>query len=81
MKLEIKELTKFYGSKCVLDEFTFDLTPGIYGLLGPNGAGKSTFMNLLTDNITSSSGSILCDGTEILKMGKKYRKMVGYMPQ
>lgn len=81
MKLEIKELTKFYGSKCVLDEFTFDFTPGVYGLLGPNGAGKSTFMNLLTDNITRNSGSILCDGTEILKMGKKYRKMVGYMPQ
>lgn len=81
MKLEIKELTKFYGSKCVLDEFTFDFTPGVYGLLGPNGAGKSTFMNLLTDNITRSSGSILCDGIEILKMGKKYRKMVGYMPQ
>ena len=51
MKLEIKELTKFYGSKCVLDEFTFDLTPGIYGLLGPNGAGKSTLLRVLAGEL------------------------------
>lgn len=81
MKLEIKELTKFYGAKCVLDRICFDFTPGVYGLLGPNGAGKSTFMNLLTDNIKRSSGSILYEGTEILKMGKAYRRLVGYMPQ
>ncbi len=81
MKLEMKKLTKFYGTRCVLDEFSFEFTPGVYGLLGPNGAGKSTLMNLLTDNIARSSGRILCDGTEILKMGKEYRKLVGYMPQ
>lgn len=81
MKLEISELTKFYGRKCVLSRFTMTLTPGVYGILGPNGAGKSTLMNLLTDNITRSSGQIKFDDVEILKMGKEYRKIVGYMPQ
>ena len=57
--LEFKNLTKEYGEKKALSDFTTTLKPGIYGLLGPNGAGKSTLMNLLTDNIKRTSGEIL----------------------
>lgn len=81
MKLEIKNLSKKYGSRMALKGINVELTPGIYGVLGPNGAGKSTFLNLLTDNIKRSSGEILLDGKEILDMGKEYRKKLGYMPQ
>ena len=38
-------------------------------------------MNLLTDNISRSNGKILYDGTDILKLGKDFRKILGYMPQ
>ena len=48
-KLEFIHVTKKYGEKQALSDFTVVLEPGIYGLLGPNGAGKSTLMNLLTD--------------------------------
>jgi len=66
-------------------------------LMGPNGAGKSTMINLITDNVSrdkKNGGSILyneCDGfekqgesvqgTDILKLGKSFRAIVGYMPQ
>lgn len=81
MQLEIKELSKKYGEKYALQKFSATFHEGIYGLLGPNGAGKSTLMNMMTDNLTRTSGSILLDGQDILDMGKKYRSLLGYMPQ
>ena len=81
MKLEIIDLRKEYGQKKALDGVTLTLTVGIYGLLGENGAGKSTMLNILTDNILRTSGQVLWDGTDILKLGKIYREKIGYMPQ
>ncbi len=81
MEIQIEDLTKVYGSHVALDHVSLTLNEGIYGILGENGAGKSTLLNLLTDNLKRSSGSILLDGKDILKMGKDYRKMIGYMPQ
>ena len=81
MQLELIDLTKRYGDFVALDHLNITFTAGIYGILGANGAGKSTMMNLLTDNISRSDGKILFDGTDILKMGKDFRKVLGYMPQ
>lgn len=81
MRLEIKNLVKEYGNHTALDGVSITLNNGIYGLLGSNGAGKSTLMNLITDNVCRTSGDILCDGTDILKLGKSFRRRLGYMPQ
>ena len=81
MMLEIKNLTKNYGDITALQDVTITLDNGIYGLLGPNGAGKSTLISLLTDNLKREKGEILYNGTEILKLGRKYRNDLGYMPQ
>lgn len=81
MKLEIKNVNKSYGNIKALNDFTVCFQEGIYGILGPNGAGKSTLINLLTDNIKRESGEIQYNGVEVLKMGKEYRRLVGYMPQ
>ena len=81
MELRIEHLMKRYGEKVALADFSYTFTPGIYGILGANGAGKSTLMNLITDNVSRDGGSILFDGTEILKLGKAFRAAVGYMPQ
>lgn len=79
--LELKDVCKSYGDKCVLKDFSYTFENGIYGLLGANGAGKSTLMNLITDNVSRNSGDILYDGKEILDMGAAYRELLGYMPQ
>lgn len=81
MKLELIDLTKRYGDFVALDHLNITFSAGIYGILGANGAGKSTMMNLLTDNISRSDGKILYDGTDILKLHKDFRKVLGYMPQ
>ena len=81
MELTIQNLTKIYGNKVALREFSYTFTPGIYGILGANGAGKSTLMNLITDNVKRDSGEILWNGTDILKLGRSFRRELGYMPQ
>ena len=81
MELLVENLTKKYGQKVALRSFCYGFTPGIYGILGANGAGKTTLMNLITDNVKRDEGSILWDGKDILKLGKEFRKLLGYMPQ
>ncbi len=81
MKLTIRRLKKSYGKTRALAGFSYTFTPGIYGILGANGAGKSTLFGLLTDTLGRQSGQILWDGTDILKLGRRYRAKVGYMPQ
>lgn len=81
MKIKICDLSKKYGEKLALDHFTAEFGKGVYGLLGPNGVGKSTLMNIMVGNLEASSGFISFDGTDIRKMGKEYRRLLGYMPQ
>lgn len=81
MELKLTNLTKRYGSKTALSNFNYTFHEGIYGILGANGAGKSTMMNLITDNIVRSEGEITFEGTDILKLGYAFRKLIGYMPQ
>lgn len=81
MELKIENLTKKYGEKVALNDFSYTFSSGIYGILGANGAGKSTLMNLITDNVKRNGGSILWNGTDILKLGKSFRSALGYMPQ
>ena len=81
MRLQISNLTKLYGKKTALDSFTYTFTDGIYGLLGPNGAGKSTLMNIITQNLKPTEGTVLADGKNAAVSGKEYRKLLGFMPQ
>ena len=80
-KLEIRSLTKQYGDFRALSDVSFTLEPGVTGLLGANGAGKSTLMKLMTDHMPRTKGEILWNGKDILKMGRKWRELVGYTPQ
>lgn len=85
MKLELFKITKTYGTTVALNDFSAEFTPGVYGILGANGAGKSTLINLITDNVKRDAGEkggrILYDGEEILRLGRRFRRKVGYMPQ
>jgi len=81
MELTLEGVTKIYGTVQALKGISYTFVPGIYGILGANGAGKSTMINLLTDNVSREHGTICYEGTDILIMGKNFRKLVGYMPQ
>ena len=81
MELQLTDVTKKYGAKVALDQFSFTFRPGIYGILGANGAGKSTMMNLITDNLKRDGGSITFDGRDVKALGAEFRSVLGYMTQ
>lgn len=60
MQLTIKNLTKSYGEKTVLQEIDFTFEEGkIYGLIGRNGSGKTTFFNCLNEDVEIDKGNII----------------------
>ncbi|MDZ5621553.1 ABC transporter ATP-binding protein [Nocardioides bizhenqiangii] len=66
MRLEIKGLTKKFGSFTANDRIDLVVEPGeIHCLLGENGAGKSTLMNMLYGLLTPTEGEILLDGKPV----------------
>ena len=63
-RIEIRNLTKRFGSFTAVDDLSFDVEPGrITGFLGPNGAGKTTTMRMLLGLIRPSSGTATISGT------------------
>ena len=61
--IEVRELTKDYGDKRVLNRLSFTARPGVVtGFLGPNGSGKSTTMRIVLGLDTPTSGAALVNG-------------------
>ena len=80
--IEVKNVTKKYGSFVAVDDISFTINDGeVVGFLGPNGAGKSTTMNMITGYIEQTEGNIIVDGFDTLKKSKKAKKEIGYMPE
>lgn len=66
--LKIKDLTKVYNKKRVVDGLTLNVEAGqIYGFLGPNGAGKTTTIKMITGLIKKDAGDIVINGIDAVK--------------
>lgn len=74
-------MSKSYGKFEALKDINLEFSNGVYGLLAPNGAGKTTLIKMLTTLIFPSKGEILYNGTNITRLGEKYRELLGYLPQ
>ncbi len=80
--VEINDLVKKYGNKTALDHVSFQVREGeVLGFLGPNGAGKSTTLNILTGNLSATSGTASIDGFEILESPLEAKRRLGYLPE
>ena len=80
--IEVKNLTKRYGSNVALDHVSFTVEDGtILGFLGPNGAGKSTTMNIVTGYLSATEGTVSISGHDILDEPNEARKLIGYLPE
>ncbi len=80
--IEVKELTKFYGTKKAVDGISFSVEKGeILGFLGPNAAGKSTTMRMITGFIPPTSGTAIVGGKDIIADSLAAREKIGYLPE
>ena len=68
MKMEIKDLTKKYGDKIVLNHISMEMESGkIYGFVGRNGSGKTMLMKHILGFVYPTSGAVYLDGKKIGK--------------
>ena len=79
--IEIKNLTKTYGTARGITDVSFNVEEGeIFGFIGPNGAGKSTTIRTLLALIYPTSGGAKIFGKDCIKFAPEIAKEIGYLP-
>lgn len=74
----IRDLTKRYGDRTVLDGINLTVSEGeFYALMGPNGSGKSTLSSILASVTGYDSGTVSIHGKE----PERARNIIAYIPQ
>ncbi|MCC9137732.1 gliding motility-associated ABC transporter ATP-binding subunit GldA [Pontibacter silvestris] len=82
MSVEVKNLSKIFGSQRAVDDISFTVEQGqILGFLGPNGAGKSTTMKIATCYLPPTAGTIEVNGYDVVQNPMAVRRSVGYLPE
>lgn len=79
--LEIRNVTKRYGSLVAVDSLSLTVHREIFGLIGANGAGKSTVLRSILGLVKIDAGAILVDGVDALRDPTRARQRVGYLPE
>lgn len=79
--LQIKNLTKQYGSFTAVDNLTLHIPENeFFGFLGPNGAGKTTTIKMIAGLLRPTSGAIEIAGKDVEKEAAKAKSVLGYIP-
>ncbi|HVX74912.1 MAG TPA: ATP-binding cassette domain-containing protein [Bradyrhizobium sp.] len=80
--IEVRELTRKFGSFIAVDHLSFTVRCGeIFGLLGPNGAGKTTTFRMLCGLLSASSGTLRVAGVDLRRARASARRHIGYVAQ
>ncbi|KAJ3635392.1 hypothetical protein MTP99_008305 [Tenebrio molitor] len=76
--IEIRNLSKSFGSNCVVKNLNLDMYEGhITVLLGHNGAGKTTTISMITGMIPPSEGTVLVNGYDVRTHTQSVRDSMG----
>jgi ABC-2 type transport system ATP-binding protein len=79
--IETRELTKFYGEHCAVDQVSMAVEQGeVFGFLGPNGAGKTTTIRSLLNLLRPTSGSASIFGLDSQAESAAIRARLGNLP-
>jgi ABC-2 type transport system ATP-binding protein len=80
--VEVKNLTKRYDNKIVVNGISFAVKEGeIFGILGPNGAGKTTTLEMLETLRPIDGGTATLAGLDVAKNSQKVKGLIGVQPQ
>ena len=78
MKIEVRGVSKTFGTKHALSNISLTMKPGeIFGFVGANGAGKTTLMRIIMGVLLPDDGEVLIDGQPASQAD---RRKIGYMP-
>src|SRR4051794_1283952 len=79
--IELKSLTKKYGSFTAVDAIDLSVPDGeLFGFLGPNGAGKTTTLRMIAGILQPTSGSIHLAGIDLAEDPLAAKSKLGYIP-
>jgi len=79
--LTIKNLTKKFGHKTVVDDINININPGeIFSLVGPNGSGKTTIIKIIVGLLQPSTGEVKVNGYNVVVEPEKAKREIGYIP-
>ena len=79
--LEVKSLTKRYGSTVAVEDVTFAIEPGeIFGYLGPNGSGKTTTLRCIMGLLRVTRGEIRILDKRVAAGRATHHARIGYLP-
>lgn len=80
--LEVKDLTKIYDDRPVVDGISFNVKKGeVFGILGPNGAGKTTTLEMIETMRPIDGGSITICGLDVASQPQEVKAVIGVQPQ
>ncbi len=83
IQFEVKDLFyQFSDGSIGVNHSSFHETQGkLIGILGASGAGKTTLLNILNGSLKPSSGEVLINGLDLHKEPKKFKGIIGNIPQ
>jgi ABC-2 type transport system ATP-binding protein len=79
--IELKSLTKRYGSFTAVDEIDLKVPKGeLFGFLGPNGAGKTTTLRMIAGILRPTAGTVRIGDIDVTENPMAAKAILGYIP-
>lgn len=77
--LEVRNLSKSFGSIKAVDDVSFNIPEGkVFGLIGRNGAGKTTTIRMMMNIYMPDNGEVILRGSPVTE---EFKQKVGYLPE
>ena len=73
--IEVRHISKWFGSVVAVNDVSLQVYPGVTGLLGPNGAGKTTLLRMISGLARPSKGEVKLLGESVSDNFALYRRV------